>query len=358
MKTQLDALVEFLSGREGEETGRLRLELADPESDAARFLGEARRLSGDMFTPHFFKTLGLPPSAPDHVPDVPRPPSPPPPGRRLLRILPWLTTALASGAVLWLVLTCPCHHPKAHGPHQFAVGPPATVVRPEDPVAGSTPPRSTDKHGHDGGAGVGGVSNPPHGTEPTRPRLDGFKRSEKEALQQQVSTLKSLLETEQAEAKNLREQLEKLQRALESANVKNDSLRQQAARQQRDLEEEKTQNGKLREEAVGLRAQNEQIGRGRDEARKKLQALREEVQKRSQEITDLLNKLQEQQRVNEGLRKDLSAEGARATKMTAERDRLNQELLKARMDLATLRRGPSRPEGIRRAPATTSPRPR
>src|SRR5262245_55714002 len=108
MKTQLDAMVEFLSGHEGEETGRMRLELADPESQAARFLDTARHLSGDMFTPHFFRRLGLPPGARDHVPDVPPPQSPPSRDRRLLRILPWLTTALALGAVLWLVLTCHC----------------------------------------------------------------------------------------------------------------------------------------------------------------------------------------------------------------------------------------------------------
>jgi hypothetical protein len=166
MKTQLDAMVEFLSGREGEETDRIRLELADPESDTARFLYAACRLSSEMFTPHLFKSLGLPLSARDHVPDVPRPQSPPSAGRRLLRILPWLTTALASGAVLWLMFTCPCNHAKPDEPDQVALAPnPRITVSPPAPRLPAVEPGPDGKTGDK-------VPSPPRGPKPTQPPLD------------------------------------------------------------------------------------------------------------------------------------------------------------------------------------------
>jgi hypothetical protein len=141
MKTQLDAMVEFLSGQESEEAGRIRSALADSRSDAARFLTATRRLSRAVFAPHVFRGLGLPPGTRERVPDVAPPQPPLSAGRRAWRLLPWLTTALASGAVLWLLLTCPCDHTKpdrlaggASGggqPRFRPIGQPASRVHPK-----------------------------------------------------------------------------------------------------------------------------------------------------------------------------------------------------------------------------------
>jgi chromosome segregation ATPase len=127
-----------------------------------------------------------------------------------------------------------------------------------------------------------------------------------------------------------------------ASGVENDRLRQKVTSLQRDLRAEQAAEDKLREEAKRLKAQNEQIGRGRDEARKQLQTLREEVLNRSQEIKTLSNKLQEQQRVNEGLRKELAGERARAAAATDESDQLKQKLRKVHTDLVNVLRRVSR----------------
>jgi septal ring factor EnvC (AmiA/AmiB activator) len=267
MKSQLDTLVEFLSGREGEETDRLRLELADPESDATRFLNAAQRLSGDLFTPHFLKRLGLPPRTRGHVPDVGRPQSPPSMGRRLFRLLPWLTTALASGAVLWLVLTCRCHPPKPS---------PAKGV------------------------------------------------PDKENLRQQIADLKARLDGERVAGAKLRGHLAEQPNKLREAEAENDRLRQQVAVLERALRAEQKEKETRQVETVGLRAQMEQLGRERDKARGELKALRAEVQKQRQEVKDLSAKQQEQQKVNGELRQKLLRAKMSAAELSAARDRIRE----------------------------------
>jgi predicted RNase H-like nuclease (RuvC/YqgF family) len=267
MTTQLDTMVEFLSGREREETDRTRLGLADPESDTARFLDAARRLSSDMFTPHFFKKMGLPLSVRDHVPDVSPRHAPPSTGRRLLHVLPWLTTASALGAILWLVLTCPCHRPNQS---------------PANGVAGEN------------------------------------------ERQRQIANLTSQLEAEKVKADGLRGQLVELPNKLRAAETENDHLRQQVTCLQRDLRAEQKEKEKRQEEAAGLRDQIEKIGRERDELRNTLSALSEEVKMRRQEARDLSNKQQEQQRVNDELRQKMLSATASAAKLSAAHDRIQQ----------------------------------
>jgi hypothetical protein len=402
MTTQLDAVVEFLSGREGEGPDRIRLELADPESDAVRFLDAARRLSGDMFTPHFFKKLGLPPSASDHVPDVPRPQSPPPSGRRLLRILPWLTTAVALGAVLWLVFTCPCHRQSPSPPNGApakedqrqriadlqarlaAEGAEAERLRgrlAELPnkleVAGAENDRlrrevsylrqglRTDPMAKDGivsGAvyrvvdGGGQFSRgrslapvPPSPASAEAPPAGGraAKRQPDPPRRETIPTAKDKL---RAWASGIKAQMEQLRHGWEKAVAA--AVQQYTDQRRRAAEAE---NGRLRQQVAGLQRDLQAERTEKEKRQQEIAGLRAQTEQLSRDRDEARNKLQEQQRANEGLQKDLSAVGARATKMTTERDRLNRELLKASRDLETLRRVLSRLEGTRRTPAATFP---
>src|SRR4051812_27031264 len=89
---RLETMVEYLAGREGEPGPAIRAELADPSSEASRFL-EAIRL----------RSRALIPPQPVAV-DVPTRPIPRRAGSRRLAMASVLAASLivASGAALWL----------------------------------------------------------------------------------------------------------------------------------------------------------------------------------------------------------------------------------------------------------------
>jgi hypothetical protein len=127
MKTELDAVVDFLAGGRGGDAERVRAALADPASDASRFLTASRALSRAALGPQVFRGLGLPLSGPGGIPDL-TPPRPPSAGRVVRKWLPWAITALAAAAAAWLFLTCPCRNATGEGPKG-----PARAARTGDP---------------------------------------------------------------------------------------------------------------------------------------------------------------------------------------------------------------------------------
>jgi hypothetical protein len=253
MSTQLQAMVEFLSGGEGAGSYRIRSELADPEGDAARFLAAARRLSRDVLAPHVFKGLGLPPSARGRVPDVP-PPLARAAQRRFPHILPWLITALSTGAVLWLLLTCPCHHPKPDGPGQAAA-----LVPPAGGEALLPIPSAERKPSDPAPSGITAPSLPSKDDPPARaviaadkPKAFLPRGDDDVGLLKQIADLKSRLEAGEAEAAAIRGQRTDLLTKMRGIEVENDRLGRQTAG--------------LRQEAAGLEAQIEQLGKNRAKA--------------------------------------------------------------------------------------------
>src|SRR5262249_10514129 len=129
MKTELDAVVDFLAGGRGGDAERVRAALADPASDASRFLTASRALSRAALGPQVFRGLGLPLNGPGGVPDLTPPPRPPSAGRIVWKWLPWATTALAAAAAVWLFLTCPCRDAAGEGP----TGPARAAARTGNP---------------------------------------------------------------------------------------------------------------------------------------------------------------------------------------------------------------------------------
>jgi hypothetical protein len=330
MKTQLDAMAEFLSGQESEAASRIRSELANRQSETARFLTAAQRLSRDALAPYVFKRLGLPLVPGGSVPDVPRGRQSSSSLRRCLRVLPWLTTALAMGAILWLILTCPCIREKLNGPNTR----PAVAVSPiaddrQDPLPPNPPPSGKDLPDHE-----------------TKKHPDRSSDPDKEELKQRVADFKSRLETEETEITRLRGQLVEQVNNLRTAEAENERVRREMASLRQDARAMRIEKEKQREEEVQLRAQMEKILQDRtatiedavinrtaqlrkalEEARRELQSEHslsqrlqkqvDEVAKSSQspanaidrlqkEIDDLSGKLRESERDNERLRKEVS----------------------------------------------------
>jgi hypothetical protein len=61
MSSKLEAVVEYLAGGTGAGADRIREELADPASEASRFITTAQRLSRDVFARRAVGWMGLPP---------------------------------------------------------------------------------------------------------------------------------------------------------------------------------------------------------------------------------------------------------------------------------------------------------
>src|SRR5262245_41757771 len=97
MKSQLEALADYLAGGRGADADRLRLELADPAGEAGRLLAATRTLSRDLLAPHTLNALGLPPDLPGE--SVARAA-----WRRFVRVVPWCLVGVAGllACLLWL----------------------------------------------------------------------------------------------------------------------------------------------------------------------------------------------------------------------------------------------------------------
>jgi hypothetical protein len=342
MMSQLTAMAEFLSGQEGEEARRIRFELADSQSDAARFLASAERLSGNMFNSKIYRKLGLPHPEP-RVPNV----SPPQPSssasRRLLRGLPWLITAFSSGALCWVVLTCPCLREKL-GWQAATPDPPAPTqsLRGDGVVGGPTTPRAQQRP-QEGTGTHGGVVNgsptpraqqrQPEGKHADRTVVGvrpatGDQVAEKKRLLEQLTELRKKPQAAEAkwhkEVDQLHAQIEQMRqnqaKTIETAvanqtaelqgnlNKAREELRKARQELERASRAEQTDKENRGQEVARLMAQNEQIGRDRDEARNKLRALKAET-------TDLSAEFRVQRKTNEGLQQDLVRERTRVKRL-------------------------------------------
>jgi hypothetical protein len=267
MTTQLQAMVDFLSCREGAESDRVRSELADPESDAGRFLEVVQHLSRNSLGPAVFKGLGLPPSTGGRVPDVAAPP-PHSARRRFLGILPWLITALVTGAAVWLWLTCPCRLAKPQGPV-----PAVTALVP--PAAGGatvpTPAGATPLHPDPPSRGVADPSPLQKDKKATKIEIsvDGPKSlpvrlsdTREDGLLGQIDNLTLGLKAAAAETAAAKGRVAELEAKLRESEVENGRLSSQTASLRQHLQSEQTKVEKLRREtevlAAQLQSKNEQ----------------------------------------------------------------------------------------------------
>jgi hypothetical protein len=340
MTTQLQAMVDFLSGREGAGSDRVRSELADPEGDAARFLEAVRRLSRNALGPPVFKGLGLPRSMGGRVPDVAaRPPHSA--HRRFLGILPWLTTSLAAGAAVWLLLTCPCRHAKPQGTAPAV----AALVPSADGGATVPTPAATPSMQPDPTPGGVAAPSPLPKDNPAMeieipangPKLLPSRQSNarEDDLLGQIDDLQLRLKATAADTAAANARVAELEAKLRADEVKNGRLSSQAAGLTQELQREQTKEDKLRRETEVLAAQltrskkeqtqvagatvttqiaslqetlekvreqlrgelakNEQLRKQLDEQIKSVQAAREEAAKLRQEAQALSDKLRGKQ---------------------------------------------------------------
>jgi hypothetical protein len=263
MMTQLDAMVEYLSGSGGEEAARIRAELADPQSDAAQFLVAAQRLSRDALAPLVFQALGLPPSPGGRVPDVPPQHVRRAARRRFAWPLLWLATALAAGATLWLLLPCRCSRTEPARPdhptapvHRLADrpaegspppkpaandGPPEKVAQSKTTTAPSPAPRPTTGAGDDAGP------------EPSRTPI-APSDADRQLLLRRVADLQGQVEARDKEINGLRASVAARQGELSAARAENGDMRRQLASLQQQLQAAETDKEQRGKEAAVLRA--------------------------------------------------------------------------------------------------------
>ena len=301
MKTQLDAMVEFLSGQDCEESCRIRSELTDPQSEAARFLTAAQRLSREVLGDHVFKGLGLPLVRRGPACDVPSPPASA--GQRFLRILPWLTTVLASGVVLWLLATCRCHYGQPDGATQERAveRAPAVDSRPNS-LPFNPVPDKIDLPANEAKEGPRGNND------------DGIQE-----LLRQVADIFSRLEAEQMQSKSLRGQLAELQNKLRMAEAENQRLRPRVASVCQDLRGALIDKEKQREESARLKTQLEQIRHNQASAMEA--ATNKRTAQLQGDLGAALHKLQVEQEERDRLQKqvDIAAKSGRTAKKALEK---------------------------------------
>jgi beta-lactam-binding protein with PASTA domain len=104
MTSNLEAIVAFLAGRDGEDAERIRREVANPESAASQFLLVNRDLSAHLFGEYVTQWLGIPSEGLAPVQDLPQAKPSSPVIRKILRAAPWAvsTAALLVAVLLWL----------------------------------------------------------------------------------------------------------------------------------------------------------------------------------------------------------------------------------------------------------------